>query len=73
MKKRKAEANDTNPTNKSAFGNLSPAKRFKSVLTTQVMLSDQEANQFVDDVLNGNCSVDYEIKEQVRNWQLVDS
>ena len=61
-KKRKAEADSADPIKKSTGGNLSPAKNFKYLLATQVMLSDQEANQLVEDVLNCKFNEDSEIK-----------
>ena len=62
-KKRKAEADAANLPNKSAGGNLFLAKSFKYALSTQVMLSNQESNKLVDDVLNGNFNEYDELKE----------
>ena len=69
----KSEANAVDRTKKSAGGNLSLGKSFKSAPATQVMLSDQEYNQLVDDFLNGNFPEDGEIKQYVRNRQVVYS
>ena len=51
-KKLKAESDASSSPKKSSDNNLYLAKSFKSMLSTQVMLSNQEANQLVDDVLN---------------------
>ena len=61
-KKLKVEYNTADNPKKSAGGNLSLAKIFKYELSTQVMLYDQEANQIVEDVLNGNFNEDDELK-----------
>ena len=62
MKNHKAEADAANPPKKSSGGNLSISKMFKSELATQLMLSKQEANQLVDDVLNSKFSKDDKLK-----------
>ena len=61
-KKRKVESDVADPPKKSTSRKLYLAKSFKSALANQVMLSDQEANQLVDDVLNGKFNEDDEIK-----------
>ena len=58
----KPESDAADPPNKSSGRNLSLAKIFKYALSTQVMLSDQESNQFVYEVLNGKFAEDYELK-----------
>ena len=61
-KKRTIESDADVPPKKSAGGNLSLAKSFKYTLSTQEILSDQEAKQLVDDVLNGKFNKDYELR-----------
>ena len=62
-KKRKAESHAANPSNKLAGKNLSLSKIFKSAPATQVMLSDQEANRIVDNVINGKFAEGDELQE----------
>ena len=61
-KNRKYEADADDLAKKSSSGNLSLAKIFKYAIATQVMLSNQEDNQLVDDVLNGKFNEDDEVK-----------
>ena len=61
-KNHKYEADDDDPPKKSSGGNLSLSKSFKSALVTHIMLSNQESNQLVDNVLNGKFNKDEDIK-----------
>ena len=58
----KSDADAADPPKKSADRNLSLTKIFKYELATQLMLSDQEGNQLVDNVLNGKFNEDVELK-----------
>ena len=59
----KSKANAANSPNKYADGNLSLSKSFKYALATQVMLSNQEDNQLVGNVMNGKFAEDDKLKE----------
>ena len=61
-KRRKSESDADNPPKKLASRNLYLAKNFTSAPATQVMFSDQESNQLVDDVLNGKFTEYDELK-----------
>ena len=62
-KNSKSETDAADPPTKSDGGNLFLAKSFKCALATHVMLSNQEANQLGDDVINGKFNEYYELKE----------
>ena len=62
-KKRKSEADAAYPPKKSAGRNLYLSRSFKYGLATQVMLSNQEANQIVYDFINGKFNENDELKE----------